>query len=63
MDLLIPLGIADRLSKEVREFLATWAKRQEDPVYWASQALIVLQDDSDDALAKYARAAIEPITP
>ena len=63
MDLMILLGIADRLSKEVRDFLATQAKRQEDPVYRASQALIVLQDDSDDALAECARAAIKPITP
>ena len=62
MDLIILLGIADRLSKEVRDFLATWAKQQENSVYRALQALIILQDDSDNALAEHPRATIEPIT-
>jgi hypothetical protein len=66
-DLMVPLGVGQRLSREVRDFLAVRAKQRENSVFQTSQALQALQEDEEeddyDVLRERARATIESITP
>ena len=62
---MVPLGVGQRLSREVRDFLSVRAKGHKNSVLQASQALQTLQEDEDysNILRERAQAMIEPITP